>query len=584
MIVHELEKIVSQAIQSLKTQGVLNFAKEPPLVVFEHPESSEHGDYSTNVALVLGQQLNQAPREIADLIHSKLKTSKHEFLSKIKVEGPGFINFFLHQEYLFKELQEIAKKKEKYGQSTAQKKKVMVEFTDPNPFKEFHIGHLYSNTVGESLSRLLEAQGAQVKRANYQGDVGLHVAKAVWGMQKSLEGQHLSLKELEKKDLSERVKFLGHSYAKGDQAYETRSAKEEIETLNTKIFANDKVIQALYEKGRKWSLKYFEYIYKRLGTKFDYYYFESEVGNIGKKLVEKGMTKGIFEKSQGAVIFPGEKYGLHSRVFINSKGLPTYEAKELGLAPTKYKDFKYDLSLVITGNEIVDYFKVLLAALKEMNPELAEKTKHLSHGMVRFPEGKMSSRTGNVVTGEEVIEEVKSRVRSIMKSSGSEIPQKEQAAESIAVGAIKYSLLRVSLGRDIAFDFEKSLNLQGESGPYLQYTYARCKSILRQSSFAKLSFGKLSLAKLSIEEERILRLLYRFPEMARDAAESFSPNIVCSFVFDVAQAYNNFYNIHRVLQAETKEKKNFRILLTTATAHIIQNSLKLLGIKTLEHM
>jgi len=152
------------------------------------------------------------------------------------------------------------------------------------------------------------------------------------------------------------------------------------------------------------------------------------------------------------------------------------------------------------------------------------------------------------------------------------------------VGAIKYSLLRVSLGRDIAFDFEKSLNLQGESGPYLQYTYARCKSILRQSSFAKLSFGKLSLAKLSIEEERILRLLYRFPEMARDAAESFSPNIVCSFVFDVAQAYNNFYNIHRVLQAETKEKKNFRILLTTATAHIIQNSLKLLGIKTLEHM
>jgi arginyl-tRNA synthetase len=349
---------------------------------------------------------------------------------------------------------------------------------------------------------------------------------------------------------------------------------------------SDKKVNKLYDTGRRWSLQYFEEIYKRLGTKFDYYYFESDAAKAGKKIVEQGIKKGIFKKSQGAVVFPGEKHGLHTRVFINSVGLPTYEAKELGLAPTKYKDFAYDLSLIITGNEIIDYFKVLLTALAKINPSIAEKTKHLSHGMVRLPEGKMSSRTGNIVTAEQLIGEVKKRALHIMESSRSDIPKAQQqaTAEIIAVGAIKYSLLRVGLGKDIIFDFDKSLSLEGESGPYLQYTYARCRSILRQVNLAKLSFPKLSLAKFSKEEEKLLRLLYRLPEVVESAAQNFSPNLVASFVFDVAQAYNNFYNTHRVLQAETKEVKHFRLLLTGAVAQIIQNSLYLLGMKTPERM
>jgi len=588
MIVHELEKLVQSAVQSLESKGLLNEIKDPP-ISFEHPENPEHGDYSTNVALVLGQQLKQNPKEIAGLIHSRLDITNAGFLNEIKIEGPGFLNFFLSKEYFVKELQEIVKKKAKYG-SGKEKKKVMVEFTDPNPFKEFHIGHLYSNAVGESLSLLLEAQGVKVKRANYQGDIGLHVAKAVWGMQQKMEEENISLTEIEKTDLSKRVKFLGQAYAAGERAYESGDAKKDIEALNEKIFNQSKEIWNVYAKGRKWSLEVFERIYKRLGTKFDHYYFESEVASLGVKVVEAGLKKGIFEKSQGAIIFPGEKYGLHSRVFINSQGLPTYEAKDLGLAPTKYKDFPFDLSLSITGNEQKDYFQVVFAALKAVNPKLGEKMRHLSHGMVRLSEGKMSSRTGNVMTAEQLIEEVKSRVANIMQSSRTEVPEKEQesAAEIIAVGAVKYSLLRISLGRDIIFDFDKSLSLQGDSGPYVQYTYARCKSILRQSpasiSLIKLSYPQLNLIKISPEEESVLRLLYRFPEVAGDAAKNFSANLVCSFVFDVAQAYNNFYNTHRVLQAESKETKQFRLLLTAATAQIIQNSLSLLGIKTLERM
>ncbi|OHA77308.1 MAG: arginine--tRNA ligase, partial [Candidatus Wildermuthbacteria bacterium RIFCSPLOWO2_02_FULL_47_9c] len=334
MIVKELERLVLEAVETLGG---------PPIqaVVFERSQYAEHGDYSTNVALALGQLLKRAPREVAESMVSAMrsKVDAKGPIEKIEVAGPGFINFFLSKEYLFGELNEVLKKKEAYAKSFSWKgKRVMVEFTDPNPFKEFHVGHLYSNIVGESLCRLFEAQGARVRRVNYQGDVGLHVAKAIWGMR-----QHgISMQDLEKKTLSERVRFLGRSYAAGSAAYgEQEEARRDIEALNAKIFARDASVREMYEKGKKWSLEYFETMYKRLGTKFSAYYFESQVGKIGLGIVEEGLKKGIFEKSQGAIVFPGEKYGLHTRVFVNAQGLPTYEAKELGLAPTKYKDFKY---------------------------------------------------------------------------------------------------------------------------------------------------------------------------------------------------------------------------------------------------
>ncbi|MBI2642484.1 MAG: arginine--tRNA ligase [Candidatus Wildermuthbacteria bacterium] len=557
-------------------------------VALEHPANLEHGDYSTNIALVLAKKLNKDPRVVAEEIVGKLKIENWKFLDEVKVAAPGFINFFLSQNYLGQELKEVSKKKAKYGTSSALKgKKVMLEFTDPNPFKEFHIGHLYSNIVGESLSRVFESQGALVKRANYQGDVGMHVAKAVWGMKKRMEADKLGLAKLSKRSLEERVKFLGQSYALGADAFELdENAKKEIGELNKKIFALDKDVKILYEKGRKWSLDYFEKIYKRLGTKFNYYYFESKVGKVGLDMVKQGLKKGIFQESQGAVIFPGEKYGLHSRVFINSQGLPTYEAKELGLAPTKYKDFKYDRSVIVTGNEIIGYFKVLIQALKLLNPEVGNKTFHLGHGMVRLPEGKMSSRTGKILAGDELIDQVQEKVLERMKTSGSEVPKKEwnKAAEAIALAAIKYSLLKVTPGKDIIFDFDKSLSLEGDSGPYLQYTYARCKSILRKSKLNEIKFPKLNEIKFEKEELDILRYIYRFSEAVAEAAKLFSPNLVAQFAVELAQKYNVFYNKLPVLQAPTKGQSEFRLALTSSVAQLLQNSLHLLGISTLERM
>lgn len=583
MIREKVRRVVLQAFDELKKDFGDFLLEEIPI---EHPENPEHGDYATSVAFALAKELKRKPNELAELLVSKFNPptggQNSKFLDKVQAVG-GFVNFYISKEYLLQELLRAVREKKDYGGGAVLKnKRVMVEFTDPNPFKEFHIGHLYSNIVGEALSRLLEALGALVKRANYQGDVGLHVAKAVWAMQK------MDVAALARKPIKDRVQALGQAYAQGNKAYETDpKAKQEIVELNKKIFAKDKEIRSLYEKGRKWSLQKFEEIYQRLGTKFDYYYFESDAGKKGLDIVRKNLKKGVFQESKGAIIFPGEKYGLHKRVFINSQGLPTYEAKELGLAPTKYKDFTYDLSLIVTGNEIIEYFKVLLAALKQIYPALAEKTIHISHGMVRLPEGKMSSRTGKVVTGEELIDEVKERARKLAGAYDSALSakEKEDVAEKVALAAIKYSLLRVTLGRDIIFDFEKSLSLEGDSGPYLQYTYARCRSIARKAGIFNFQFSiSKQIQNFSKEELAILRIIYRFPEVVQEAAEKYAPNLVCSFAFDLAQKYNQFYNTHPVLQADTKEQKEFRLALTAACAQLLKNSLYLLGIHPLERM
>ncbi|KKQ76086.1 MAG: Arginine-tRNA ligase, partial [Parcubacteria group bacterium GW2011_GWC1_38_6] len=386
MIKGKLEKIIQESLENLKSHSD-HFSG----AVFEIEGFSgiDHGDYAVTIRNIIEGGLKRGhdfettkfTQDDGEVILEEIK--KHPDFDKIfdraEFKFPVFFNFFTNKKVLLDELKQVFKKKQNYGFSSGWKdKKVIVEFTDPNPFKEFHIGHLYSNIVGEAISRFSGAVGARVKRINYQGDVGLHVAKAVWGIEQKIVSEKINFAKLESKPLKERIVFLGQAYVLGANAFEEdNTAKEEIVELNKKIFKLDKTIKNVYQKGRRWSLLYFEKIYKRLGTKFDSYYFESEVAPTGEKLVKDGLKRGIFKESEGAIIFPGENYGLHNRVFINSQGLPTYEAKELGLALAKNKDFKYDLSIIITGNEIVEYFKVLIAALEAVLPDLGVKTLHI---------------------------------------------------------------------------------------------------------------------------------------------------------------------------------------------------------------
>ncbi len=564
----------------------------------EHPDEISHGDYSTNIALILAKELKMNPKELAEKIVAEMSKTVFDTIEKIEVAGAGFINFYLSSKFFDESLNSLLEAGDTFGQnSTLKGKKALVEYTDPNPFKEFHIGHLMSNTIGESISRLVQASGAETKRACYQGDVGLHVAKAVWALIKN------------KKEVVS-AGNLGQAYAEGSKAYEDPESKIEIDAINKKIYdRSDEDINRIYDHGKTISLEHFAEIYKKLGTEFNFYFFESETGKFGKEIVLDYLDKGVFEKSEGAIIFPAEKHDpkLHTRVFINKEGLPTYEAKELGLAQIKYDLFPYDLSIVITGNEVNDYFKVLLKALELIFPELAKATKHLSHGMLRLPSGKMSSRTGSVITGESLIEDISVMVRKKIESSDRGIEDKERLVNMVAVAALKYSILKQSPGRDIIFDFEKSISFEGDSGPYLQYSYARAKSILnkaQENNIAELSHsGSTNNFLLKIfsarpaglrkasqlrspatkEVTELERFLYRFPEVVERSALEYAPHYLITYLTDLSRSFNAFYGETKIVDPSDPSSPH-KVALTRAFSIVLKNGLNLLGIQAPEKM
>lgn len=562
MIRGVLKKAIKKAVTSLEL--------EIEDVHLEHPAELAYGDYSTNVAMTLAKQVGKNPKELAEEIIRYIVRNKPEEVEKVKVAGAGFINFHLSQEFFVKSIEEVLKQDDKWGSNNSLKsQKTMVEYTDPNPFKEFHIGHLMSNAIGESISRIIEFSGAKVKRANYQGDVGLHVAKAIWGFQHRGSTSVL-----------ENSSELGKAYADGARAYEEgEDVKEEIKGINKKVYdRNDDEINKIYDDGKKISLEHFEEIYKKLGTKFDEYFFESEAGPIGKKLVEENIGK-VFEKSDGAVIFKGEKYGLHTRVFVNSEGLPTYESKDLALAKIKSERYDYNKSIVITASEQKEYYQVVLAVMKKIFPSIAEKTKHITHGMMRLPSGKMSSRTGDVITAESLIDEVRERV--IEKMKDSDIDNKEDIAEEIAVGAIKYSILKQSVGKDIIFNMDKSLSFEGDSGPYLQYAHTRANAVLEKAKVEniKIQTSGVYIIEGAIELEK---LLYRFPEVVERANKEYEPHYVTTYLTKLAGAFNSFYAKEKIV--EKSDTAPHKVALTEAFANTIKNGLWLLGIKAPDRM
>ena len=570
MIRDVLENSIKTALLSLRIDE-----QKISKITLEHPEQISHGDYSCNIAMVLAKQVSQNPRELAEKIVAELKEGKPEEILKIEVAGSGFINFYLSPEFFVMQSKEIFKAGEKFGKNNVWKKeKTVVEYTDPNPFKEFHIGHLMSNAIGESIARITEANGANVKRACYQGDVGLHVAKAIW----------TALSQDKEKFLKGDSSFWGAAYSTGSFNYDNdEKTKKEIIEINKKIYEkSDKEINKLYDVGKKISLEYFERIYKILGTKFDEYFFESKTGPIGKKIVEENIGK-VFEKSEGAVIFKGENYGLHTRVFINKEGLPTYEAKELGLAKIKYDETRYSKSIVITGNEINEYFKVLLKAMSLIYPDLATKTLHISHGMLRLPEGKMSSRTGKVIPFVMLLKTVEDKILEKMSDREMRENEKTEVAEKIAVGALKYSILKQVNGKDIIFDFDKSISFEGDSGPYLQYSYARAKSILRKAKEEKIKKVDWKIALQEKEISNLEKIIYRFPEVVERAGAEYSPHYIATYLIELASSFNSFYAQGKIVD-KADVKSAYKVALTEAFSIVLKNGLDLLGIQAPEKM
>ncbi len=552
---------------------------QKPLINLSHPEDNTFGDFSTNIALLYSKELKVSPKDLAHKIVEELNKNNLDFIKSIEIAGPGFINFKIKDQYFIEEIKSLMEKGDKIGRIDIDSgKKVMVEYTDPNPFKVFHIGHLMANTIGESISRIVEFSGAKVIRTCYQGDIGLHVAKTIWAVQ-----SHKDSFFDESISLLEKIKFLGEMYVLGSNKYdEDENAKKEIVEVNKKIFEkSDAEINDIYKKGRQWSLDYFDLIYKKLGTKFDDFFFESDVFESGLKIVNEFLNKGVFEKSEGAIVFPGEKYSTHTRVFINSQGLPTYEAKELGLTKAKFDKYT-DLSesIVVTANEQNDYFKVIMASLKEIYPDIALKMKHLSHGILRPSSGKMSSRKGNIVSAEDMIEEFESLVEEKLKERNFEKDLHNSIKSKIAIAGLKYTILRQSIGGDIIYDSKKAVSFDGDSGPYLQYSYVRANAILNKAKESNISEN---ITKLPEEVDLLEKIILRFPEIIERSRIEYAPHHIVTYLVELASTFNSYYSVNKIIDKEDSIS-SYRIMLTKIFSQIMKNGLWVLGIEVPEKM
>ena len=549
-------------------------------IILTHPEDFKNGDYSTNVSLSIAGNIGRNPVELAEKIVEEMKRLNADpSLEKFQVAGPGFINIYLSRDFFRKSVENILNQGYEVGRNASLSgKKLMVEYTDPNPFKPVHIGHLMTNAIGESIARIAEHSGAEVARANYQGDVGLHVAKAIYGLIKdpSLEDRS--------GDHKAQALNIGKAYVLGSQAYEDNEfAKKEIDEINKKIYArSDEEINRIYEWGFEATMKAFEDLYAVLGTKFTYYFLESQMAGIGAELVRANMGN-IFEDSDGAVVFKAEKYDpkLHTRVFITSQGLPTYEAKELGLAQEKFKtEPAMDISITVTANEQEDYMRVVAKALSLIHPEYENKMKHITHGMMRFASGKMGSRKGNVITGESLLSDIRSGVRERMADRAYAEEEKEKIVDMVAVGAFKYSVLKQSIGGDIIFDFEKSISFEGDSGPYLAYSHARANSVLEKSQKENI-LPDFQNAPAEIFE--LEKLLYRFGEAVARASALYEPHHITTYLIDLARSFNNFYG-NNVIVAKDDPHSPYKVALTYSFMFVMRTGLHLLGIEAPKKM
>ncbi|MEX2052210.1 MAG: arginine--tRNA ligase [Candidatus Paceibacterota bacterium] len=567
-----IKKLITKALEKLDISGA-DFA-------VEYPENPENGDYSTNVAMVYAQKLRMNPRELAEKIVATILPMqvKEYAMADIKVAGSGFINFYLPRAYFAGSLEEILNNKNFSKNSLMQGKKVMLEYTDPNPFKPFHIGHLMTNVIGESISRILENSGAEVFRANYQGDVGMHVARAIWGLLKNATLQDKS------GTLIEQSINIGKAYALGADAYETdENSKAEINVINKKVYdRSDAEINSIYDWGFKVTMEAFEDLYKVLGTKFDYYFLESQMAPIGERIVKEHIGK-VFSESDGAIVFKAEDYDpkLHTRVFITSQGLPTYETKELGLTVEKFATLpKMDASIVVTALEQADYMRVVAKALSIIHPEYESKMRHITHGMLRFASGKMSSRKGNVVTGESLIRDVRASILERIKERGFSREESEEVASKVGVAALKYSILKQSIGGDIIYDFDKSISFEGDSGPYLQYSYARAYSVLEKAKQENILPEFSVLPEQTFEVEK---LLSRFHSVVLRASQEGEPHHITNYLIEVARAYNSFYG-NNLIADKSDRTAPYKVALTFAFTFVLKRGLYLLGIETPEKM
>lgn len=566
-----LKKKVKEAIFEIKSEYSYgeNFDIEKIKIEISSTKEYKFGDYSSNIAMILAGKINTNPLEVAEKIVKILGEKKIENVSKIKIVQPGYINFYLTKKYFAEFIDNIIIENEKWGQINILKnKRYIFEHSSPNLFKPFHIGHLVNNAIGESLVRIINKAGADVRTLSFPSNISPGIAKTIWAIRKKGWDKEITIKN------------IGKAYVFGVAKYkDDDDARKQIDNINKKLYLEEDFDGLeIYKIGQKISLDYFKKVTTRLGTKFDNLIFESEAEVIGKEIVKKNIPK-IFKQSNGAVIFPGSKYGLFDNVFINSAGFGTYLAKDIGLLKIKFQKFNFDKSVTVTDIEQREHFQLVKKTAELINEEWAEKSEFIQHGRLRFSGGKISSRYGNVPLAEELLDSVKEKVFAKISGQNFSIEESEEIAEKIAIGALKYSILKSNAGKNIVFDFEKSIAFDGDSGPYLQYTFVRTRSVLDKIKFPEEMNNEKRISDIPDVE----KILLKFPQAIERSVKSYSPHYLANYLHQLASEFNSFYAQVKILDKENKDYLQ-NVALTKAVNITLKNGLELLGIKAIDKM
>lgn len=577
MIQGEIIKLIEGVIRELQLTGELPIFDIPEIII-EYPEEKSYGDYSVNVAMRIAKEARKTPMEIAAKLSEKLKAKSEKLFEKIEVVSPGFINFYLAEKELLNSLNRVLREKERYGSSKIGEDRVMViDYSSPNIAKSFGVGHLRSTIIGQALYNIYKFLGWKVIGDNHLGDWGSQFGKLIVAIKKwnkKEELKNLTIQELE----NLYIKF--HQEAEKESGLLEEGRKE-----FKKLEQGDRENKEIWQYCVDLSLKEFNRIYNILDIRTDYMLGESFYQDKMADVVRDAQARGVVEKSEGALVIYLSKIKT-PLMLLKKDGATTYATRDLATIKYRLEKWRPDLIIWEVGIDQKLYFQQLFEAAEMLGYGKEEQFIHIAHGLVRSSSGKFSTRKGETIHLEEILKGVIEKAKKIVFQSETaknlSEKEKQEIAEMIGIGAVKYNDLSRHYSRDIIFDWDRALSLDGNSAPYLQYTFTRCQSILEKAGWVDNYQAKE--VNLSSEEKIILKEIYKFPEIIEQSAKNFSPNLICNFIFHLAQRYNNFYEKHSIISAQSQELIIFRLALTAAVAQVLKTSLSLLGVSVPKKM
>ncbi|MFK8273679.1 arginine--tRNA ligase [Capnocytophaga canimorsus] len=555
----------------------------------------------TVVIFPMLRQIKGNPEQIGQQIGTFLQENVKEVVSFNVIKG--FLNLVISDSYYIDFLKSIESETNFGLAQPNSKKTIMVEYSSPNTNKPLHLGHIRNNLLGYSVAEILKAAGHKVYKTQIINDRGIHICKSMIAWQRFGNGETPENSGL-KGD-----KLVGNYYVAFDKAYKSEieqlisegKTKEEAEKqapifleaqeMLRKWEAGDEQVISLWKEMNQWVYNGFSTTYKNLGVDFDSYYYESDTYLLGKDIIEEGLQKGVFfKKKDGSVWCDLTADGLDEKLVLRSDGTSVYITQDIGTATQRVKDYPDVKGMVYTvGNEQDYHFKVLFLILKKLGFDWAENLYHLSYGMVDLPSGKMKSREGTVVDADDLIAEMEQTAEEISqelgKLDGYDENQKKELYHTIGLGALKYYILKVDPKKRILFDPKESIDFQGNTGPFVQYTYARIKSILRKYNEIEISKSEnYSISELHPKEKTLLKNMALFPEVVQNAADSYSPAVIANYVYDLVKDFNSFYQNVSILGEENVAKREFRVSLCKKISEIIASAFAMLGIQVPERM